>query len=102
MTESELNKWKRTKVVGAAFQDTANNTRIFTTTTAGAIRFSKFKECSDYLMDFTDKPANSPPESTIETGVKILGYFENKYTCSGICNSSLFFYTLDLSFKIPN
>ena len=42
MTESELNKWKRTKVVGAAFQDTANNTRIFTTTTAGAIRFSKF------------------------------------------------------------
>jgi hypothetical protein len=31
----------------------------------------------------------------------ILGYFENKYTCSGACRPALFYYSLDLSKGAP-
>ena len=33
--------------------------------------------------------------------MKILGYFERKYTCSGICSTPLFYYTLHLEFGRP-
>lgn len=37
----------------------------------------------------------------MESGLAVLSYFENKYQCSGICESSLFFYELDLSYGQP-
>jgi hypothetical protein len=43
-----------------------------------------------------------PDTETVNTGVKIIGYFESKYNCSGICTKPpLFYYTLDLSVGIP-
>jgi len=42
-----------------------------------------------------------PSGISIETGIKVLNYFENKYQCSGICTPSLFFYGLNLSEGIP-
>jgi hypothetical protein len=37
----------------------------------------------------------------VDTALQILAYFENKYQCSGICESSLFYYELDLTFGPP-
>jgi len=42
-----------------------------------------------------------PSGPAVETGLKMLAYFESKYECSGICNTSLFYYELDLSEGIP-
>jgi len=42
-----------------------------------------------------------PKDSQIATGLKILSYFENKYSCSGVCSPGLFYYSLDLSAGIP-
>jgi len=47
------------------------------------------------------RPASVPDSKAIDTGVKILSYFESKYTCSGICNPSLFFWSLNLDKGVP-
>lgn len=31
----------------------------------------------------------------------MIAFFENKYTCSGICNKALWYFTLDMSVGIP-
>jgi hypothetical protein len=43
-----------------------------------------------------------PTGVSIETGIKILKYFETKYQCSGICTPSLFYYHLELNEGIPS
>lgn len=30
-----------------------------------------------------------------------MSYFESRYICSGICNTGLFYYSLDLSYGVP-
>lgn len=42
-----------------------------------------------------------PTGAQIDTGLKVLTYFESKYQCSGVCTPSLFYYSLDLSEGIP-
>lgn len=42
-----------------------------------------------------------PTGSVVDTGIKVIQYFENKYKCSGICTTALFYYSLDLSEGIP-
>lgn len=37
----------------------------------------------------------------IDTGIKIMTYFEEKYECSGVCTPALFYYGLSLSDGIP-
>jgi len=37
----------------------------------------------------------------LNSAFTILTYFESKYQCSGICNTALFYYSLDLSIGIP-
>jgi len=38
----------------------------------------------------------------VDTGIATIAYFEDKYTCSGICKTPLFFYSLDLTKGVPN
>lgn len=40
--------------------------------------------------------------SALEVAMKVIGFFEKKYTCSGFCNPGLFFNSLDLSVGIPS
>jgi hypothetical protein len=71
--------------------------------------YSKFSDCNTYLQGQYE--ADTTPEkteygwvphgSTIDMGIKVITFFEAKYTCSGICNPALFYYTLDLSEGIP-
>ena len=42
-----------------------------------------------------------PDSKAIDTGIKILTYFENKYACSGICNPGIFYWTLNIDKGIP-
>ena len=42
-----------------------------------------------------------PDEVVQKTAIKGLEYFEKKYTCSGFCNTGLFFYSLDVAKGIP-
>jgi len=44
---------------------------------------------------------NIPYGKTVDTGINIISYFESKYTCSGICKSSLFYYSLNLDKGVP-
>jgi len=42
-----------------------------------------------------------PNPKVIDTGIKLLTYFEGKYKCSGVCNPGLFFFSVNISFGIP-
>jgi len=42
-----------------------------------------------------------PTGTAVDTGLAVLAYFEQKYECSGICESSLFYYELDLTAGRP-
>lgn len=42
-----------------------------------------------------------PTGTTVETGIATIAYLENKYTCSGICKTPLFFFSLELMKGIP-
>jgi hypothetical protein len=42
-----------------------------------------------------------PEGDLVETGFAMLTYFEQKYECSGVCDTSLFFYDLNLSYGPP-
>lgn len=101
LSESTLNQWKRTKVAGTSTQDTAGNYRIITSSTVGEVTFPNFQTCSEYLLVLAEPPSDLPSEEQLNTASKILGYFEAKYKCSGVCTPSLFYYTLDLTEGSP-
>lgn len=74
--------------------------------------FQNFTQCSEYLI--SEKEAarekddynttiyyDMPNENMISAGVALLSYFERKYSCSVVCEPSLFYYSLDLSEGVP-
>lgn len=44
---------------------------------------------------------NIPEGDVIDWAIKAITYFEGKYTCSGICNPGLFYYSLDVEAGPP-
>ena len=74
--------------------------------------FQNFTQCSDWLISEKEAARDDPDyetsvyydmpsENMIEAGVSLLSYFEEKYTCSGVCDTALFYYALDLSEGVP-
>jgi len=49
----------------------------------------------------TDDYSYVPTGDIVDTGIKVIQYFEQKYKCSGICTTALFYYSLDLTKGIP-
>ena len=49
----------------------------------------------------TNPWAKVPSGQKVETAIDVLSYFEDKYKCSGICKTALFYYSLPLADKIP-
>lgn len=105
MSESALNAYKRTLVFGFTPQDFDGNMRIITSSAQGAITYDNFADCAEFIRYLAVDESNSVEEvdyAQIESAMKILGYFEHKYKCSGICSTPLFFNTLDLEFGRPH
>lgn len=48
-----------------------------------------------------DEKAMAEKEKKLETGAKIIGFFEEKYTCTGICSTTLFYVSLSLDSGVP-
>ena len=53
-------------------------------------------------MESTSGNSDIPKGVSIDTGIKILTYFENKYACSGVCTPALFYYSLQLNQGVPS
>lgn len=102
LNETYLNTWNRTKSAGSLPVDLSGRISIVINSADGAVTYSTFKDCATYLLTLSDGVSELPDSETLNTGVKIIGYFESKYTCSGIClTPPLFYYTLDLNKGIP-
>lgn len=43
-----------------------------------------------------------PTGKTTEIGMRVIAFFEAKYTCSGVCTPGLFYFTLPLDKGIPS
>lgn len=90
--ESYLNEFGRTLKTSAQMNSTdkAKNLTSLVTSNNGTV-YTKFTDCI------------SAANGTSNSGaVKLIKYFEDKYTCSGICKTPLFYYSLDLSQGIPS
>jgi hypothetical protein len=105
LTEANLNLHNRTAVVGTNATDFKGNYRFFWTNVTAlpsATTYATFTACNTYLQSSnTTKPSGVPSSVTIDTGIKILTYFESKYTCSGICNPGLFYWSRNLDYGLP-
>jgi hypothetical protein len=105
VSESSLNKNNRTGVFGINATDAKGYYRfswINVTTTPLVTTYATFSACHTYLMNTPSVGTSSMPDKTkIQAGVDILTYFESKYTCSGICSSGLFYWSLALDKGIP-
>lgn len=68
--------------------------------------YPTFTECHDHLQELKaadpDTYTYIPEGEALDVGIKVVTWFENKYTCSGICNTALFYYSLPLSEGIPD
>jgi len=50
-----------------------------------------------------DNPYGAIPDSKVSgVAISVLSYFEQKYTCSGVCRPAFFFYSLPLSTGLPS
>ncbi len=105
LNETYLNSRNRTQVVGINATDSKGYYRFFwinKTATPNVTTYATFSDCSKYLQSTPSaRSAGVPDSKAIDTGVKILTYFESKYTCSGICNPSLFYWSLNLDKGLP-
>ena len=105
MSEAALNSYKRTLDYGFTPEDFDGNMRVITSSAQGAITYDNFADCAAYMRYLAVDDSSSGETvdySQIESAMKILGYFEGKYTCSGICSTPLFYYTLDLDLGRPS
>jgi hypothetical protein len=111
-----------------ALKDANGRYRFITTASTTANVFEKFSECHKYLqakyddntsansrllqaasasvstgnVESTENNSDIPKGKAIDTGIKILKYFEQKYECSGVCEPALFYYSLNLNKGIPS
>lgn len=80
--------------------------------TSGAI-YKNFEDCHEALqLKLDEYEDNSEPtpiylqdvplSASIDVGINVLSYFEEKYTCSGICEPGLFYFSLDVAKGIPD
>ena len=56
---------------------------------------------SDNSHDDNDDDNDAGTRDGLEMATGFMSYFESLYACSGICSTSQFFYSLDLSHGIP-
>lgn len=78
--------------------------------------YTNFKQCNEALKakkeaweienpepeeDEVNPYDTIPTGRTTDTAISFLSYFEKKYTCSGICNYALFYYSLSLEKGTP-
>lgn len=70
--------------------DTAANYTSIVTSNTGTL-YTKYIDCASNATDVSNNSA-----------LKLVQYFEQKYACSGICKTPLFYYSLDLSVGIPS
>lgn len=111
LSESALNAFNRTKDAAPASQSVTKNgdgmTYLISANSANTKTYSKFIDCVENLE--TLAAANADPNAATEeedngkseTALKVISFFEAKYTCSGICNKALFFFTLDMDQGVP-
>lgn len=90
--ESYLNDFGRTLKTSAQMNSTdkAKNLTSLVTSNNGTV-YTKFIDCLNAANDTSNSGA-----------MKLIKYFEEKYTCSGICKTPLFYFSLDLSQGIPS
>jgi len=116
MQETELNRFNRTLTQRSGtgsnsnvLKDSRGNIRLITTSTGE--KYKNFTECNDILQKrYGDDDSNYTNPNNIEvpygpamsTSISIISYFEAKYTCSGICTTSLFYTSLDLEKGVPS
>lgn len=96
-SESDLNAVGRTKVFGTTEFDSNSRRRLFFA--SNGTTYSTFKNCSTYLV--TVNSTAKAKASATSSAMALMSYFESKYTCSGICNPALWYYSLNLSVGIP-
>ena len=107
MTEAEMNLFQRTKETptGTSMQNADDMYYFVTADPLTNKIYRTFNECYDAVQQAaTDAGEPEPTEEKIEkhdSAVKVIDFFESKYTCSGICEKALFYYTLDISEGIP-
>ena len=120
LSEEELNKWQRTKKIPTVadpnpVKDSNGNFRIVSSATD---TFNSFTLCNTELQrkkadeqkyneenpngPVSEKYKDVPSGTAIDTGLKVITYFEQKYKCSGICSPFLFYYSQSLSEGIPS
>lgn len=81
---------------------------------SGAV-YRNFVDCHNalqYKLDYHYEDNNSeqiplhledvPYGGSIDLGISVLSYLESKYTCSGICEPGLFYFSLDVTEGIPD
>ena len=111
--EGKLNEYQRTltqRTIGAngdALQDDKGRYRLFTSADPTLTYYQNFADChvalqAKFNAATTNTNADIPSGANIETGLKILTYFEDKYTCSGVCSPALFYYKLNLDRGVPS
>lgn len=88
LDEATLNYWNRTKSP--------------TTTAAQRAKDITSLDVSGSVVNYLDCFAAVDEEINDLTGVKIIRFFEGKYSCSGVCTTGLFFMSLDLSKGVPD
>lgn len=68
-----------------------------------------FTQCNKYLQEqakLAKANGNSdfdyvPSGEATDIGLRVISFFESKYTCSGICNPGLFYFSLTLDKGVP-
>lgn len=101
MTESDLNKFGRTK---ADADDKIPLDFKYVKSNVNDVTYDNFKDCyeairkgktsaSDEVKKVYEDVTNDPG---FQTGIQFINFFETEYACSGVCKSALFFYQLSL------
>lgn len=110
LSESELNAFNRTKQAPPASQSVTKNsngmTYLISANSASTTTYSKFTDCIENLEALAAASGSTENESEEESGnsetaLKVISFFESKYTCSGVCSKALFFFTLDMDQGVP-
>lgn len=105
MNETYLNSWNRTKAavgVGGTdvLKDSSGRYRMYFTPANNT--YTNFVDCYKGMVAANPNNTDIPKGTMIDTAIKIISYFESKYTCSGICKPALFYYTLNLNAGVPS
>jgi hypothetical protein len=72
------------------------------TTSAAVTTYTNFIQCYRDMVKSNPNNTDIPTGTNIDNAIKLITYFESKYTCSGVCKPALFYYTLNLDKGIPS